>query len=238
MIPSLLLGLALLVVLLASGLAFALRRRRVVQARAHSAFREALRVVFVSVACLLATSLIAAGIRWLFPADTPNVNQLMQDPSRYGRAHYVQLAWWALLLLVIATALGAVAADLRVVRISARGARWTLATLIVGGWLAIYGYWLATDAQPDCSVTTVTQTGSAAYKSVTRNCSLPDVTSFVYVLAPVAMLLLPDAKSIRLGVLGVELRELEGASKVVGAVAKGDTPDDSVPADDVLDDLR
>jgi hypothetical protein len=50
--PIVALGLVLFEVLLAPGLACVLRHERVVPARSHTAFRETLRVVFVSVACL------------------------------------------------------------------------------------------------------------------------------------------------------------------------------------------
>jgi hypothetical protein len=116
LIPSSLWGVVLFVVLLAPGLAYVLRHERVVPARSHTTFRESLRVVFVSVACLTATGLLAAGIRATLPERTPNFRALILNPGGYWRGHHVQLAWWAFAFVVFATVLGAAAADRRVVR--------------------------------------------------------------------------------------------------------------------------
>lgn len=132
MIPSSLLGLALFVVLLAPGLAFVLRHERVVPTRSYSAFRETLRVVFVSVACLAIVGLVVAGLRWLLPASTPNIGGLIQHPAAFARRHYVQLAWWTLATVAIATALGAIASDPRVVRRLQSGAKTRPIRLLTG----------------------------------------------------------------------------------------------------------
>jgi hypothetical protein len=116
-IPSSVAGLLLFVVLLAPGLAYVLRHERVVPARSHSPFRESLRIVFVSVACLLATGLIATALRSALPKHTPNVRGLVIDPLEYWRGHHVELAWWALAFILFATLLGATAADRRAVRL-------------------------------------------------------------------------------------------------------------------------
>jgi hypothetical protein len=122
-IPSSLWGLVLFVVLLAPGLAYVLRHERVVPARSHTAFRESLRVVFVSVACLVATGLLATGIRAVVPERTPDLHTLILNPGGHWRNHHVELAWWAFAFVVFATVLGAVAADRRVVRSVHRLAR-------------------------------------------------------------------------------------------------------------------
>lgn len=83
-----------------------------------------------------------------------------------------------------------------------RWQRWLAALLLTGGALAVYAFWLLTGAHPVCQVTTVAG-------HVTRTCGLPDVTDFIYVLAVVAVLLLPDAKSIKIG--GVEFVRLTSA---------------------------
>jgi hypothetical protein len=114
-VPSSLLGLALFVVLLAPGLAYVLRHEQVVPARAYSGFRESLRVIFVSVACLTVTALLLALLRGLFPAITPDVGDVIKDPSGSVRRHHAELAWWALASVLFATLLGAVVADPRVV---------------------------------------------------------------------------------------------------------------------------
>jgi Family of unknown function (DUF6338) len=116
-IPSTLAGLALFLVLLAPGLAYVLRHERVVPAQQYSAFRETLRVVFVSVICLTITGLLAAGLRWLAPSETPDIGRLVEDPVDAVREHYVQFTVWVLALIIFATLLGALAADPRVVRL-------------------------------------------------------------------------------------------------------------------------
>ncbi len=78
-----------------------------------------------------------------------------------------------------------------------------------------------------------------AATTTTTACGLPDATDYVYVLGVVALLLLPDAKSIRLGVFGFEryFRDLPGAARVAETAAKGDTLEGSVPYQDVLGQL-
>lgn len=117
MVPSSAVGVLLFVVLLAPGLAYVLRHERVVPARPHTAFREGLRVVFVSLACLLVTGLLAATLRSAFPRNTPNIRGLVQDPLGYWRGHHVQLTWWALAFILFATLLGWVSADRRLVEL-------------------------------------------------------------------------------------------------------------------------
>lgn len=131
-IPSSLLGAALLIVLFVPGLAYVLRHERAVPAQSYTPFREALRVVFVSAACLTVAAIFAAGLRWLFPRNTPNFHGLVQHPSSFAREHYVQLAWWALALIALATILAVVAADPRIVRIQRRLARTRVCRLLTG----------------------------------------------------------------------------------------------------------
>ena len=116
MLPSSLVGLALFLLLLAPGLAFVLRHERVVPAQPHSSFRETLRVVFVSVACLTITGVALAVLRWVAPRRTVDVHRLITEPVAYTRDHHVELAWWAFAALLFATLLGALAADPRVIR--------------------------------------------------------------------------------------------------------------------------
>lgn len=86
-----------------------------------------------------------------------------------------------------------------------RAVRWSLALLIVLGALGVYAYWVVTDTRPVCDVTTVTPGFTAgAASQLTRSCRLPDVADFVYVLAVVGVLLLPDARSIKIGSLAFE----------------------------------
>ena len=92
---------------------------------------------------------------------------------------------------------------------STRAIRWALALALVLGALAVFSYWLFGDEHVACQVVTVTN-GSAAKTTTTQTCSLPDVTDFVYVLAAVALLLLPDAQKLKIG--GFEFERL--ATKV------------------------
>ncbi|MFY1623568.1 DUF6338 family protein [Micromonospora sp. WMMD735] len=118
MVPSSLLGLVLFVVLLAPGLVFVLRHEKAVPSGPRSAFRETLRVVFVSVASLSVTMALAAIVRWIMPEHTVNIRALVRNPVPFARGHHVQLAWWAFGLMVFATVLAWVAADPRLVRLS------------------------------------------------------------------------------------------------------------------------
>jgi hypothetical protein len=74
--------------------------------------------------------------------------------------------------------------------------------------LIAFAYWLKTGTRLACRVTTVTPGSSlnshAAGAQITRTCGLPDVSNFVYVLAVVSVLLLPDARSIKIGALSFE----------------------------------
>ncbi len=110
-------------VLLAPGLAYVLRHERLVPARSDSGFRESLRVIFVSVACLTVTSVLLAVLRGLFPANTPDVGEVVRNPSGAISDHHADLAWWSLASVLFATLLGAVAADPRVVRLLRRASR-------------------------------------------------------------------------------------------------------------------
>jgi hypothetical protein len=136
-VPSSVLGLAFFVVLLAPGLVFVLRHEQVVPARSLSGFRESLRVIFVSVACLTVTAVLLALLRGLFPGSTPDIGDLVRDPSGSIRRHHAELAWWALVGVLFATLLGAVVADSRVVGLlraasKVRPVRWLTGTTDTG----------------------------------------------------------------------------------------------------------
>ncbi len=92
---------------------------------------------------------------------------------------------------------------------STRAIRWALALALVLGALAVFCYWLFRNERLACQVVTVTN-GSTGTSTTTRTCGLPDVTDFIYVLAAVALLLLPDAQRLKIG--GFEFERL--ASKV------------------------
>jgi hypothetical protein len=89
---------------------------------------------------------------------------------------------------------------------STRAIRWALALALVLAALAVFSYWLLASKDLACQVVTVTTPGSPAKTTTTQTCGLPDVTDFVYVLAAVALLLLPDTQRLRVG--GFEFERL------------------------------
>jgi hypothetical protein len=89
---------------------------------------------------------------------------------------------------------------------STRAIRWALALALVLAALAVFSYWLFANKDLACQVVTVTTPGSAAKTTTTQTCGLPDVTDFIYVLAAVALLLLPDTQRLRVG--GFEFERL------------------------------
>ena len=72
--------------------------------------------------------------------------------------------------------------------------------------LAVFSYWLFAGKHLACQVVIVSTPGSPAKTTTTQTCGLPDVTDFVYVLAAVALLLVPDAQKLRVG--GFEFERL------------------------------
>lgn len=92
---------------------------------------------------------------------------------------------------------------------STRALRWALALALALAALAVFSYWLFADQDLACQVVTVTN-GATRSSMTTRTCGLPDVTDFIYVLAAIALLLLPDAQRLKIG--GFEFERL--ASKV------------------------
>lgn len=116
MIPSTPVGVALLLILVAPGLAYTLRREKAVPTGPRSAFREALQVIFVSVASFALIGLLATLTRVLAPHHTPNVRGLLLAPGPFAREHHVELAWWTFGLIVAATLLAWLMADPRLIR--------------------------------------------------------------------------------------------------------------------------
>ncbi|GAA0478862.1 hypothetical protein Ade02nite_40480 [Paractinoplanes deccanensis] len=116
MIPSTPVGVALLLLLIAPGLAYVLRREKVVPTSPRTAFREALQVVFASVASLAVIGLLATLLRTIAPEHTLDVRRLIQAPGPFARGHHVQVAWWSFGVLAAATLLAWVMADPRIIR--------------------------------------------------------------------------------------------------------------------------
>lgn len=141
-----------------------------------------------------------------------------------------------------------------------RRTRWTAALILTLGGLAVNAYWLFTNGHPVCQVT------MAASGAVTKTCGLPDITDYIYLLAVVAVLLLPEAKSIKIGGLEFErlttavreqkeevarltqrvsqavnttqsINQFFGAAEVAEAATAGDITEGSRPAEEVLGEL-
>jgi hypothetical protein len=83
--------------------------------------------------------------------------------------------------------------------------------LIVAAAAIVTTAWLVAGTRLACQVTTVTGASSparisSAGTSTTKVCGTPDVSDYFYVLAVVGLLLLPDAKSLKIG--GLEFERL------------------------------
>ncbi|MGA4900590.1 DUF6338 family protein [Streptomyces griseoincarnatus] len=110
--PTTITGLALLLVLLLPGLTYAFVRERKGSERRLTPFRETGAVVFCSVLTELAALALFAVMRGLRPDLTPDVGRLIREGSTYARIHYVELAWWAGGLLLLACVFAALIAAL------------------------------------------------------------------------------------------------------------------------------
>ena len=113
MLPSTLVGLLLFILLLTPGFAYVLRTERTVPSRQFTTFRETMRVVVASIFCLASTGVIFAIVQLLTSGVTPDVAQLIRAPARYVRQEFIQIAWWSLSALGIATFIGVMIADPR-----------------------------------------------------------------------------------------------------------------------------
>jgi len=87
---------------------------------------------------------------------------------------------------------------------TSRAIRWALALALAIGALAVFSYWLFAGTHLACQVVTVTS--GPGKSTTTQTCGLPDVTDFVYVLAAIVVLLIPDAQKLRIG--GFEFERL------------------------------
>lgn len=127
-----------------------------------------------------------------------------------------------------------------------RRARWTLAFAISAVVLGFVAYWLATGTRPSCQVITVAPTSTHGAKApetgtTTTTCGLPNVSDFIYVLAVVGLLLLPEAKSLSFGGLGFErlTNQVEQQTREIGQLRQQVSTTINIGADrGMLDDLR
>lgn len=88
---------------------------------------------------------------------------------------------------------------------STRALRWALALALALAALAVFSYWLFADRDLACQIVTVTNSATRS-STTTTTCGLPDVTDFIYVLAAIGLLLLPDAQKLKIG--GLEFERL------------------------------
>ncbi|TNC26503.1 DUF6338 family protein [Amycolatopsis alkalitolerans] len=103
--PTTLVGLLVFVVLLVPGFAYTLRRERLTPGREVSAFRQTVRLAFVSVVADAVVLGLFVVVRVFAPSWTPDVQQFLRDPGRYGIDHLGAVAAWSAGLLVAATVL-------------------------------------------------------------------------------------------------------------------------------------
>lgn len=116
MVPSSLLGVILFLFVLAPGLAYVLRRERAVPETQRSAFRETIQVVAASMVSLLVTGLLFAGARAVWPTRTLNIRGLVRAPKEFFTDHHVQVGWWAVAYLAVASLFAWLAADPRLAK--------------------------------------------------------------------------------------------------------------------------
>jgi len=132
-LPNSLLGLALFVALLTPGFVGVLRRERRLPSAQASVFRETVRIVAASEACLVAAGLCIALARLLTPNGTVDVGALTRDPGGYAPAHHVLLAWWALTGLALAVGFAVVGTDHRLTAAIRSVTRLPLLRSVLGG---------------------------------------------------------------------------------------------------------
>ena len=88
-----------------------------------SVFRETVRIVAASEACLLVAGLCLTVLRLLLPDATVDVGALLRHPSAYLRVHHVLVAWWAIAGLGLAVGVALAATDSRVDAVVRRATR-------------------------------------------------------------------------------------------------------------------
>jgi Family of unknown function (DUF6338) len=124
--PTTLTGLLLFVVTLLPGFAYVVGKERHGTERRLSTFRETVAIVIASVVSEITVLVIFSVIRTLWPSSTPNVGALLAQPSLYlfgnesHKAHYQNVAIWALASLIAATLIAYVATIPRLRRLAER----------------------------------------------------------------------------------------------------------------------
>jgi hypothetical protein len=124
-----------------------------------------------------------------------------------------------------------------------RRVRWTVAFLIAALVLGAYTYWLIAGIRPACQVVTAGPTAQRASGTSTQTttCGLPSTSDFVYVLAVVGLLLLPDAKSIGFGGFQFErlAKEVEQQTREIGQLRQQVSTTINIGADrGLLDEIK
>src|SRR4051812_16541708 len=100
-IPTGAFGVLLFVVLLLPGFLYRrLRDEAEPDDRPKTQLRETVSIVSASLVALAVVFLVFAVLRIVFPAETPDVGQLLFHPQRYLEKHYAMVAWWGIGLFV------------------------------------------------------------------------------------------------------------------------------------------
>jgi hypothetical protein len=105
-VPTTFVGLALIVLALAPGLAFFVVRGRHRPERELTPLQELGGVILASVVCISGAIGLFAAFRSVLPGHTPDIGQLIRRPAAYWREEYAYLAIWATSLLLLSCALG------------------------------------------------------------------------------------------------------------------------------------
>lgn len=108
--PTSLIGFVLFLILLTPGLVFFTVRDRRVPQRDLSAFRETGAVLLASVVCDTFTIALFGVGRVLLPRHTLDVGALARNTDSYLRENFLEIWWWGLALLAVASFLAFVLA--------------------------------------------------------------------------------------------------------------------------------
>jgi hypothetical protein len=111
-VPNSVASLVLFVVLLAPGLVYVIVRELRSPTRSVSSFRETASVAFGSIVFNGVAIALFSLVRVELPHHTPDIGQLVRGPKDYLIGHYDYLLLWALLMLLLACAMGGIAGAL------------------------------------------------------------------------------------------------------------------------------
>ncbi len=111
--PNTFLGFVLILLTLAPGLAYFFVRSRRHPQRVLSNLQETGAVLLTSVVCILLALGTFGILRIVLPDRTPDLGQLIRDPTGYWRDSYLSLTWWSIVIILWACVVGATAGAFR-----------------------------------------------------------------------------------------------------------------------------